>query len=693
MHFAASFVGRIVAVFLFAFAQGVWAQNPSIKYIERFWGGHSVADTEEYIDSYTVLEGNPGNWMQMSDDNYYVVKDNVEYKTLNVLGKAHLILCDGATLTCTGGIKVEADNNNISELSIYSQSDGDNQGKLIVTNSYEDAAGIGCAKSLKCGEITIHGGVLDIHGGKYGAGIGGGGSLSTITTELWTITYGATDGKTVIYGGDITVQGGYKAAGIGGGDNGNGGSFYLYGGKVTATGGDYAAGVGGGINGNGSDVYIFGGTLNAYGGEDAAGIGGGEDGNGGITRIIGGTVRAEGKSYGAGIGGGEDGCGGDTYITGGTVVAIAGKDCKGRDANCGSAIGCGDDVKQKDSKSKAKILYIDDQLMLTGGDSETDIERVFTGAERVDACHWRNYVRIEACPHTTPTVGSDHTEALTYSIDDLQNHTRCCRYCNLNVTEDHQESDCPCGVDKDGDVIAFTMYEPSSEQGGSGYVAHMTYRVRMENEFYLPMCSEKSLGDYEFYGWEMNPDPDDPTTNNWAAYLSGDLSGDDKIPAGKSIQLIEGMGKNATFYARYFYLFDRDWEWADDYSSVTLTLSHPDLGDKVLTSTDGQVELTSEKLIDEDGNEFGLKYYATATYVVNGYEYSLDTKEDMEYRLVLRDDADNSEGIERLEGKKVMTALKNRKLYVDGTWNTICLPFDMDENDLDFYGINTIMML
>ena len=157
---------------------GAWAQTTAgnkrapkapVEYIVRSFTDGQLVSTPTQCDDYTVIEGShQGEWIGLgsaddSDDHYYVVRGNVEYKTLNVFGQTHLILEDGASLTCTGGIKVERVNNHAT-LYIYSQSDGDN------------AAGIGGSQTGDCGSICIHGGDITTTGGQYGAGIGGGGS-------------------------------------------------------------------------------------------------------------------------------------------------------------------------------------------------------------------------------------------------------------------------------------------------------------------------------------------------------------------------------------------------------------------------------------------------------------------------------------------------------------------------------------
>ena len=239
--------------------------------------------------------------------------------------------------------------------------------------------------------------------------------------------------------------------------------------------------------------------------------GGGEISNGITVNISGGEVLAVGNSYGAGIGGGEytdyykTGCGGDVTITGGTVIAIAGNDCKARESDGGSAIGCGQGISGKEEKSKK--LDIADNMMVTGGDSETNIERVFTSTERIPACRWRNYVRIEACTHTAKN-GDAADVATTYTIDDEFYHTKHCRYCNVTIKEMHSGEDCVCGRKNQ---YEFTLYVPDTEK--NSYKEGSSTTVGAGKNFYLPECSNVPAG-YIFAGWEMNPDPEGPNGHN-----------------------------------------------------------------------------------------------------------------------------------------------------------------------------------
>ena len=234
----------------------------------------TVARGIEYIDENGQLQTNYTYEVVTTattefTSGWYAVKEDVEITDANITvdGAAHLILCDGATLTVTN-----------------------------VPNYYAaiDVSVVGCVtNSLSIYGQTAGTGGLNAFGAYEVAGIGGG--------------YGSAGGMVTINGGTVTATGGEYAAGIGGGDNGAGGDVTINGGIVEAWGGEYAAGIGGGYGVAGGTVTINDGKVMATGGEEAAGIGGGSQGDGGIVTISGGTVTAVGGENGAGIGRGEYG--------------------------------------------------------------------------------------------------------------------------------------------------------------------------------------------------------------------------------------------------------------------------------------------------------------------------------------------------------------------------------------------------
>ena len=263
------------------------------------------------------------------DGKWYVVRKPVSCGTITVNGSAHLILCDGATLTANGpadnaGLAVGAGN----AFAIYGQTLGSG---ALVANGGANCAGIGSTNRQDCGAVTIHGGTVRAKGGRCGAGIGAGG--------------GGYGGTVTIHGGDLEAVGNNgipkngSGAGIGGSMAGDGGVVTITGGRVKAVGGAASAGIGGGTAGDGGQVTISGGYVYAAG-VTASGIGGGMIGNGGQVKITGGTVKAEGFWGFPDIGGHEEH--GTLTIDGGSVLAdlpegLRAKNSAGRRLHCVTA--------------------------------------------------------------------------------------------------------------------------------------------------------------------------------------------------------------------------------------------------------------------------------------------------------------------------------------------------------------------
>ncbi|MDR1069889.1 MAG: hypothetical protein LBL37_03800, partial [Gracilibacteraceae bacterium] len=191
--------------------------------------------------------------------------------------------------------------------------------------------------------LTISGnGKLEARGGYRGAGIGGGynegGNAGTIviksgTVEAWGTFaagigggYDGQSGDITIEGGDVTGHGGRYSAGIGGGwivSGGANGSITITGGSVKAYGGDDGPGIGGGYNRSGGNITITGGVVVAEGGVHGAGIGSANTGDGG-TIIIGGSARVTATGGGTHDYDGAPGIGGfGSYSTSLTISATA----------------------------------------------------------------------------------------------------------------------------------------------------------------------------------------------------------------------------------------------------------------------------------------------------------------------------------------------------------------------------------
>ncbi len=283
------------------------------EYINRWWTGSEVKSETVQPTSFKLISSLQDNENLTLTSGVWIVSQSRSFSNrLTISGDVHLVLCDGATLTCSKGIELAPGNS----LTVYGQKE--DTGGLICTGP-EYAAGIGGGDETGSGSLTIHGGTVTANGGDYAAGVGTGDEANQDSCGSFTML-----------GGSLTATGGTDGAGIGGGNEVNGGAVTVYNGSVTANGGDYAAGIGGGDEKDGGTVIIYNGTVTTTGGPDGAGIGGGESGNqGGSVTIYDGTVTTEGGRTAAGIGGGggsigDAGNGGTVSIHGGTVEVTAG---------------------------------------------------------------------------------------------------------------------------------------------------------------------------------------------------------------------------------------------------------------------------------------------------------------------------------------------------------------------------------
>ena len=658
--------------------------NGAVYYVERSWD----ADNKQVVNTLKGLAGSkigygdvpvegqykevtnapanaPFEWFQMggysNSDEYYVVRGNVYRETIVVLGKnVHLILCDNATLTLTGGLKLE----DKRKLFIHCQSyDNDKMGRLMVTNKYDKAAGIGSAqhegKSLHAGVLAIHGGHIEATGGDYGAGIGscariqeqkgelcdsvtvfggyvkaiGGKSGAGIGGGSGYLSRGVSGGVFVLYDGTVIAQGGDEAAGVGGGgsyaplfyggDGGWGAEVFVFGGTLTATGGKKGAGIGSGILGEwdwrtimhmtGNKVIIKGGTVTANGGKYAAGIGGGYKGGGAVVNVSGGTVTAYGGTDAAGIGGGEEGYGGKLTISGGTVYAY-GNDCGagiggGEKGDGGEVTITGGIVIAKAGNPRQwaigqgegnyfgyGTLNIGEKMMVGAGD-EDSLERILEVGERVNAWWHHSYVMIMPCSHPGATY--------TVSGTDVNGtHTKHCSHCTTAFAAEAHNLDetGECGVCHfKGTSYTVTIYLPDAKDDDTyttdGVYKSYTYDIVAGTSFTLPGAPQ-DLQDMMFAGW-------------------------------------------------------------------------------LATTTEGTPSFSSYKASDE---EMSLLLVERTPYTLNGNVTFVARYKDI--AISLADDADNYETIFNFDGKVASSVtLAGRTFYKDGNWNTLCLPFAVTDGD------------
>jgi hypothetical protein len=423
-------------------------------------------------------------------------------------------------------------------------------GGNVVANGGKKAAGIGTGAGLESEEhendylIEIYGGNVEAHGGKYGAGIGSGQGISAGTLK--------------VYGGIVKAYGGEDGAGIGCGERTtattstiNGGKVYAYGGKVYAYGGKYGAGIGGGQDSNGATVEVNDGYVFADGGTDAAGIGSGEkympgSPNGGKLTINGGHVFADGTGWGAGIGGGEDSDGAEVIINGGIVEAYAGSDA-------GNKSGCA--IGSEDGDGHRGSLNIGSSLMVHAGSTPTS-NSLFTAPERVPACYYRPYARIEPCNHegATYTVSGNGTN---------DTHTFHCSHCLHTFTHQHTFDGnhvCTvCGVSASVSTASIYIPEYNSSTNTYGYSStpHSTQQLVTGSTFQLPAPPDNHIpAGVRFVGWRVGGPIELGLTDPRIADNEPDI-----LPAGSSYTI----NGDVNFTPRYktFHVFTTAGNWND----------------------------------------------------------------------------------------------------------------------------------
>ena len=554
----------------------------------------------------------------------------------------------------------------------------------------EGGAGIGGGSQGRLTAVNIYGGDIWATGGSLAAGVGTGGSYNPILKNK--LGMGVRGFNIKIYGGKLTAQGGYRGAAIGNGNasylsglqlNLHGGWIEIHGGEVNATGGQYAAGIGGGCNCDGGYLTITGGDITATGGEDGAGIGGGESGIGSQVNISGGVVRAYGKKYGAGIGGGVkastnratdydtqadlreadiDGSGGKVTISGGLVVAVAGEKCHGTWGSGGSAIGAGEGV-DKNENGKLGTLTINSPMKVTAGSSESSIDRVFAAGERAAACHWRNYCKVEVCDHTVD-------DAISYTQIDDEKHRKYCKYCGYTEEVAHTYTDGKCECGKEGnnepETWTVTIYQATSSSSTS-YGDGKEYKVLKGQQF--PVPAPDAIEGLTFMQWKQNP------ASAPESIEMKDADFDINAPAALEIT----PTADVNLYAQYRYAYDEVWTWAADHSSATVTLKQ---GDVVVKSDIVATVTTEEQKATASENGY-KRYTATAKWDKSeGITYQFTDWYETPYvtELTIQDDADNDDMLWENHGAQVQRVeLSGRTSYRDGKWNTLVLPFDIDD--------------
>ena len=690
------------------------------EFLSRSWdeANKEVTTSTETCSDFTVLDKNSSRL----SNGWYVVNNSFSFSNRVVIqgDNVNIILCDNKTLTAPHGIKV----NSNAKLSIYVQSDGGGMGKLVARTSVNDHAAIGGEKNDLAGTVRIHGGYIDAQASKkLGAGIGGGygdgSGMKEITIYGGTvIAKGVNNGAGIgaaknnnyvgtinIYGGTVTANGGKYAAGIGGAMNRRGWNTNIYGGIVTATGGYNGAGIGGGDDGDGGKINIYGGTVTAKGGvysEDVdngggAGIGGGDGQPGGTITIYGGDVSAKGARHAAGIGGGGDGDGGTVTIHGGKVKAIPGfwiiyhgYNVAAQEGGAGIGGGyCGNGGTFNMDGGELEVVdmygassHIGRGVCNSTSYDESDWGTInlgpymevytpdFGGHQSKDNRVHALQVMTGYSEKTSFYVFPCKHEVLTYRLnDDKTKHIASCKTCEYKETEEAHTYDNSGKCTKCGfktDIYTITCYKAA--ETGMGYDEGTTYIIIPGQEFELPFIANRDIPEYmTFDGWLQ-----DPTT----APGTWETTGEEMLlEPGSNIT----PTSNVNLYARYSYRYGQEWTWTEDYSSATLKVINLENDEVVATITtpDVHLDLTEIQPTEEYPGYFIAKAEATYTDSNERSYIFTDERKVMIYYTYELNENDNTTMLETSDMHTGNVQLTNRTLYKDGSWNTLCLPFNV----------------
>jgi len=271
-------------------------------------------------------------------------------------------------------------------------------------------------------------------------------------------------------------------------------------------------------------------------------------------------------------------------------------------------------------------------------------------------------VKIEPCQHTTPTVGSDQEEAVSYTSDN-ETHTKHCRYCAYTLQENHtfvNDVCSACGKKQvaDDDMWSVTLYRASAA-GSNSYADRVVMKVVKGQSFTIPAVS--ATEGLTLMGY----------STSWTEGDGIEMKDNETLTA---VGAVITPTADMSLYPRYRYRYVPTWTWDEATATATLSIVCSALSSSqavdvtnISYTTEGEVK-TATGTYDHDG----ATYTFTDTYL-------LSVEED----ILLRDNASNEETLDKYKGRKVkMLRLEGRTLYADGLWNTLCLPFALSLDEI-----------
>ena len=580
------------------------------------------------------------------------------------------------------------------------------EGSLNATGGYM-GAGIGGCLNGSCGNITINGGTVTATGGLDGAGIGSG--------------YRSSCSDINISGGTVTATGDSFAAGIGSGYNQSScGDITISGGTVTATGGNLGAGIGSGYRSSCGDITIEEGitSITATPGESGEAIGKGDYGTCGtisiapaINQMIMGNARMlypvmlqDGTVL---MGTGDE----NTHISivDGATVTLSGVDITQSSSKSRSGITCLGDatiILEEGTTNNVKGgtmfsgIYVPQNKTLTirgGGSLNATGGRYGAGIGNGRNQNNCGNIVIEGGTITAnggkrgAGIGTGESCRCGYII---------IRGGNVTATGGSMSAGIGCGENGSCDDITIgegvtrviaKMGSGASDPVGIGYggscgnvtvsskLVDVTFEYTRTLYFEEPVVPFPSSNTKLYTltckrgGMVMNADG----TGLAAGQTRTNATDEDKRFA---IITYEGMQylyspkikkywqNDGTFVPQLGSPIIIDGNFADGDYKYMLFMKN-ETGDAMVFNNDGNAIVTNGHNTPDDGNRWRIEAVA-----------DFDPREALAMAgLKLQDNSGNADIIAEYDNIQANVTLGGRTLYADGTWNTLCLPFDVDD--------------
>ena len=239
----------------------------------------------------------------------------------------------------------------------------------------------------------------------------------------------------------------------------------------------------------------------------------------------------------------------------------------------------------------------------------------------------------------------------------------------LNCAHIKDTNDCVCGQKYDGSNDNWTVNIITTADGTS-YAAAEVNKVVRGKSYVLPVPG--AVNGLTFMGYLKTT-----TAPSGIEMMDNEIL--ELVDAGETIT----PEADVDYYARYRYNYKTMWTWADDGSKATVSIScdvNNDTQDDIEAYYCQETDRT--EATEEANGE--VTYSASAEYKkAEGLTYQFTDQHTRPLFYTLNIDlnytGDNTETLEKYQNRKANVTLRGRTFYKDNSWNTLCLPFDIDD--------------